>query len=660
MSSAPETDLILGLLCSKLVDRASSGAIEIGNILNDRGTELHTTGLQELSGLSTKLHELELEAAQLQDALHSATVISPAVRSSISAQLPECDTAAAIMIKQLMRIGSETPREQISVPTIAQYDFFLESLVKWTSFSTRLMRLDSVESQEAILMGENGTRIVSRVTRVCQDIKESKGILLDPEMSTRATGQSVSKQRTSDLPPAYEAPPPFENSLDTVWTSPNTATGGSVNGEEQTEGFFSSFMSPFKAAAAALRPKPEPFVVPLCQAATVCNIPQMNFLLKQGANINGRNEDGQTPLICAVLAHQVEAARFLLEAGADLGTRDSGRNAKPPLFHAVDAEDRAIVDLLFKHGAQANQREDWVNMVTGQTPIEWIEVLLQHGADAGAQDMSGRKIIIKVLTTRKNTEDREQVVNLLLQHGASPNAKDITGTSLLFIAAEQKRDALVHRLLELGADANCRDTSGTTALVMAVKRHDYALAKTLLEHGADPNKPDIVGTHMIIHVLNDRKADAADRQAMLELLFAHGARADKKDLYGTTVLEHSVTTSASPSIRIPELMLRNGADPNQRLKKVADEPTLLTHALRKGQWDLARLALECGANANLVDKSGRSPLLLAILAGNESLVKVLLKHGADVKQTCQVSPLELATAQISPDIVRLLTGSGKV
>ncbi|KAI0150532.1 ankyrin repeat-containing domain protein [Xylariaceae sp. FL1272] len=659
MSRAPETDLILGLLCSKLVDRASSGAIEVGSILHDRGLE------EELRELSTKLHELELEAAQLKDALQSATVISAAVRSSVSAQLPECDTAAAIMIKQLMRVGNETPREQINVPTIAQYGLFLDSLVKWTSFSTRLIQLNSVESQDAILKSENGTHISSRIARVCQDIKESKGILLDPQMSRRATGQSASKQRISDLPPAYEAPPPFEDAFDTVWTNPNNAMGGSGNAEEQTEGFFSSLMSPFKAAAAALRPKPEPFVVPLCQAATVCNIPQMKFLLKQGANINGRNEDGLTPLICAVLAHQIEAARFLLEAGADRGTRDSGRSGKPPLFHAVDAEDRAIVDLLFQYGAQANQREDWadpyfMNMVTGKTPVEWIALLLQHGADAGAQDISGRKVIIQALTSRKNTEDREQVVNLLLQHGASPNAKDITGTSLLFIAAEQKRDALVHRLLELGADANCRDCSGTTALVMVVKRNDYALAKTLLEHGADPNKADIVGTHLILHVLNDRKTDAASRQAMLELLFAHGARADRRDNYGTTVLEHSVTTSSSPGIRIPELMLKNGADPNQRLKKVTDEPTLLTHALRKGQWDLARLALERGANANLLDKSGRSPLLLAIMAGNEDLVKLLLSHGADVKQTCQVSPLEVATAQISPAIVRLLAGNGTV
>lgn len=44
-------------------------------------------------------------------------------------------------------------------------------------------------------------------------------------------------------------------------------------------------------------------------------------------NINGHNENGQTSLICAILAGQLDAIQLLLEAGADHHICDAGRKA---------------------------------------------------------------------------------------------------------------------------------------------------------------------------------------------------------------------------------------------------------------------------------------------------------------------------------------------
>jgi ankyrin repeat protein len=159
------------------------------------------------------------------------------------------------------------------------------------------------------------------------------------------------------LSPAYEGPPPpFEEPPASVYTK---AGNSNIDNSKSSGGFLSSLASPFKAATAALRTKPEPLVVALCHAATLGNVPQLRSFLNQGTNINGRNENGHTALICAIRAGQLDAIRSLLEAGADHSACDAGRKGKPPLFHAVHAENRAAVDLLFEHGATANQIDDW-------------------------------------------------------------------------------------------------------------------------------------------------------------------------------------------------------------------------------------------------------------------------------------------------------------
>ncbi|KAI8625558.1 ankyrin repeat-containing domain protein [Xylariaceae sp. FL1651] len=726
MSRSLETDLILDLICSKLAERALSGVSEIENILLERGSELQETSLQNIKSLLAKLQQANKDVAQFQDLLRNASsTISPGLRAVMSAQLPECDTVTAIMIKQLMRLGRDTPWEKVNLGALRQYESFLGLTIEFLSFATQLLSTSSIEDQDTKLRNEDAKSLLTKLICVYQDVKKSKGILLDATTNINTPSPSSSQQDMLDpLPPAYEAPPPFDESVGSDYINRNVAIASgsgsaSASGKDkQYDGFLSSLINPFKAATAALRPKPEPFVVPLCQAATVCNVPQMRFLLNNGANINGRNENGQTALICAVLAHQLDAIRFLLEAGADRGTRNAGRGGKPPLFHAVDVEDRAAVDLLFEHGANVNQKDDssqpyFVNLITGETPPEWIALLLQHGADAGTQDLYGRRVVVLALQNRKSVEDREQVVELLLRHGADPNVSDLSGSSLLFLCAQQGRHALVHRLLGLGADPNSRGVSGTPVLAMAVerndrdlaetllgvgadpntrdisgtcvlttaiKRNDRALVKMLLGHGADPNQADIYGTPAVLSVLCDRTIGPADREDLLAMLFAHGAQANKKDMYGVTALEHALaapttTTTSSPSspspssapnadadaataaaaaLKIPELLLKHGADPNQRLTKAAGEPTLLTHALRGGQWDLVRAALACGADANLADKSGRTPLLLAVLGGSEDAVALLLRHGADVNQMGLVSPLEVATAGITPGMARLL------
>ena len=64
---------------------------------------------------------------------------------------------------------------------------------------------------------------------------------------------------------------------------------------------------------------------------------------------------------------------------------------------------------------------------------------------------------------------------------------------------------------------------------------------------------------------------------------------------------------------------------NQRNKGGA---TSLHIACREGNFEIAKILVDNGANVNIVDNEGWSPLMRASLAGNKDIVELLLKNGA--------------------------------
>ena len=140
----------------------------------------------------------------------------------------------------------------------------------------------------------------------------------------------------SDAPPSYS---PQEQPA-----SPKTGP----------KSFFSNLSKSFEAMTANLRPKPEPYVSPLCAASVVGDASQIKGFLDLGANINGRNEDGKTALICAIDSLSIPTARLLFDLGASLSATDS--KGVPPLYRAAATNDLAMVKLLLGLGADPNDR----------------------------------------------------------------------------------------------------------------------------------------------------------------------------------------------------------------------------------------------------------------------------------------------------------------
>jgi len=87
-------------------------------------------------------------------------------------------------------------------------------------------------------------------------------------------------------------------------------------------------------------------------------LPVMTALIQGGANVNGKDEDGMTPLMWAVTNNAPKVVKVLLEGGANVDEREDslGRTA---LMLAVDREDSnpEVVEALIEAGANVDARD---------------------------------------------------------------------------------------------------------------------------------------------------------------------------------------------------------------------------------------------------------------------------------------------------------------
>jgi ankyrin repeat protein len=200
---------------------------------------------------------------------------------------------------------------------------------------------------------------------------------------------------------------------------------------------------------------------------------------------------------------------------------------------------------------------------------------------------------------------------------------------------------LAASLVAAGADVNAANRFGVVPLHLAIAAGDGEMTRWLLDAGADAAAPDRAGEPPLL--LAARAGVPASAQALLE----HGAAVDTRDpSFGQTPLMIAVRGGHLPLVRA---LLDAGADVNAQ--STAEEPprfvppsespeglsrgagiiragwpegrgkrfpaagakTPLLYATREGHLEIARLLLERGAQLELADGNGITPLINALL-----------------------------------------------
>ncbi|KAF4994424.1 hypothetical protein FDECE_13124 [Fusarium decemcellulare] len=608
---------------------------------NELNSTLETENAH-LSVSTARLYQLHHNVGELENALNSASVISVRLQTHLSQSLASCDVITAVLNKQVMRLQTDTLPMMDEVFMVV-YNDAIVAFTRLFAFFVKVLSLRDRNEQDAALDSSSGKEVFHHINMACHQASQTKDVLI----TATPTEKTIASSSKGPLPGGDLEPPPYETSHPGPPMSPTAEASGSGSGFSKG---LSSLTNSFKAMTAGLWPKPDPLATAFCQAALRGDVQQMSGFLAQGANINGRNGEGNTPLGCAVVANKEDAVKFLIGAGADINSKDL---KLPPLFLAASVGSIDVARLLINQGANVNQKswsgQSYFVDVCNSDNLEGIRLLLENGAKASTTNLSGRPMIAQAVK-KGNIE----LVRLLLKHGASPNSGDITGNSLLALAASQDRMDMMHLLIENGTNASAKTLTGLSVLADLIAKRKLDMAQVLLEHGANANAKDLTNHPILVNVIRDSKLSEADRVRAVRMLLDHGASPNVSDgTWGVAAICHVMETGNTELVK---MMLNAGA---QTKKKMSSGETLLLYAIDNGKKDQAKLLLENGADANATDKKGRTPLMQAISRRDIDMIKVLKAYGADVNVGGCMSPAELAQTMGSPEILQILGFSSR-
>lgn len=204
--------------------------------------------------------------------------------------------------------------------------------------------------------------------------------------------------------------------------------------------------------------------------------------LARGADPNGRNWLGFTPLMWAAVSGNQKIGDSLLARHADLEA--PGNYGTALSFALVGRKEAMALHLLEKGAGVHSERADGATplmLAAGNGEIEVIKALLVRKDSPNAADADGGTPLIYAARTGK-----VEAVALLLQAGANVNQVDSRGRTPLMYAAENGHTACVDRLLAGKADSNVQDKAGATALTLTA-RHcgSPTVIRSLVRAGAN-------------------------------------------------------------------------------------------------------------------------------------------------------------------------------
>jgi ankyrin repeat protein len=365
---------------------------------------------------------------------------------------------------------------------------------------------------------------------------------------------------------------------------------------------------------------------------------EVEALLHAHVPVNSAEGDGTTSLHWAVYNNNLDIARILLDAHANANatTRLEGFT---PLYMASQNGAASMIELLLKHGANANGANELgttpLMMAAASGSVDAVKELVDGGANVNAHENVREQTALMFAAN----QNRDAVIKFLVAHGADPNIESKVyppfhmPRSGMPVADAGKAKTIAGANTAKPATAASGESADPDA-----DEEDAADASKTVPANAPASGPAYGGPtgSSISGGSANPKAAAKAAQPMAR---DYGA----KMLGGLSPLLYAARQG---NIEATVALLDGGAKIDEA--SGSEHTTPLVLAIANAHLDLARVLVERGANVNLANDMGLTPLYATIdvkwvphewsaepLVDQEktdylTLMKLLVDHGASV------------------------------
>jgi len=366
-------------------------------------------------------------------------------------------------------------------------------------------------------------------------------------------------------------------------------------------------------------------------------------------------ESLRSPRIVSVKSNPTQWKKRLKIGIAAIATVAVFNHFKYPILNRIGFTPHAVVEAVrqgdtqtVRHyldlGINANSRVNDQNLLHFAGSKEVAELLIAKGADVNAKDTFGGTPLHSAALS-----DRIKVAQTLIAKGADVNAWGETQfelcnficTTPLFWARSPEMAKL---LIAKGADVNAKNKYGMTPLHMARSK---AIAKILLAAGAKINIKEDNARNGKSTALLHNAAEIGFKE-LVQQLIKDGANVAILDSEKRTPLHYATTKEVAALLML---------DVNAR-DKSGNTPLHL--AVDRGSQDIAELLIANGARVNVRNENGQTPLYRAIAIGHNEIAALLINNGTDVNNIdgSGTTPLHKAAHYGTVEILKLLIAKG--
>lgn len=192
----------------------------------------------------------------------------------------------------------------------------------------------------------------------------------------------------------------------------------------------------------------------------------------------------------------------------------------------------------------------------------------------------------------------------------------------LFAAVAAKDTAKTLELVQRGANLNAQDSEGRTPAMVATYNNDLATAEVLIEAGADVNIRDRMLNNPFLY------AGAEGYLEILKLAATHGADPKLLNRFGGTAL---IPAGEHGHVEVIRYLLENTEVDVNHVNTPGWTALLEAIVLNTGgprQQQAVQLLVEHGADVNIADRNGVTPLQHARAKGFTEIARILEQAGA--------------------------------